>query len=185
MALPTRPEPASPATTPTRAAGPESGAKASTDRPTFFKGDVVVTGDVILSGADVAEDFEIVDSAEVEPGTVMVVDGIDRVRVSSVAYDRKVAGVVAGAGKYRSAILMDRRGHGSDRQPLAMVGKVLCKVDTSFAPVEIGDLLTTSPTHGHAMKVTEVDQAVGAILGKAMASLADGRGLLPVLVALQ
>jgi hypothetical protein len=151
----------------------------------YFEGDVVVTGDVILSGADLAEDFQVVGSSEVEPGTVMVLDGVDRVRVSSAAYDRKVVGVVSGAGEYRPAVLLDHRGRVSGRQSLALVGKVLCKVDASFAPVEVGDLLTTSPTQGHAMKVTEADRGFGAVLGKAMAPLVEGRGFLPMVVTLQ
>ena len=30
-----------------------------------------------------------------------------------------------------------------------------CKVDADIAPIEVGDLLTTSPTKGHAQKVVE------------------------------
>jgi hypothetical protein len=60
-----------------------------------------------------------------------------------------------------------------------------CKVDADIAPVEVGDLLTTSPTRGHAQKVTDRTHALGAVLGKAMAPLTAGRGTIPVLVALQ
>ncbi|HSH76947.1 MAG TPA: hypothetical protein VLA19_00260, partial [Herpetosiphonaceae bacterium] len=72
----------------------------------------------------------------------------------------------------------------SGRQPLAMVGKAFCKVDASYGPVKCGDLLTTSPTAGHAMTANDADRAFGAALGKAMAPLARGTGLLPVLIAL-
>ena len=49
-----------------------------------------------------------------------------------------------------------------------------------------GDLLTTSDTPGHAMKVTDPDRACGAILGKAMGRLARGeKGHVLVLVTLQ
>ena len=48
-----------------------------------------------------------------------------------------------------------------------------------------GDLLTTSDTPGHAMKVTEHSQAQGAILGKAMSGLKAGKGMVLVLVTLQ
>lgn len=47
------------------------------------------------------------------------------------------------------------------------------------------DLLTTSATPGHAMKVTSYDAARGAILGKAMTDLASAEGLVLVLVGLQ
>jgi hypothetical protein len=54
-----------------------------------------------------------------------------------------------------------------------------CKVDADVAPVAVGDLLTTSATRGHR------GAALGAVLGKAMAPLESGRGLVPVLVGLQ
>ncbi|HEY9604311.1 MAG TPA: hypothetical protein V6C85_22035 [Allocoleopsis sp.] len=60
-----------------------------------------------------------------------------------------------------------------------------CKVDADIAPVQIGDLLTTSPTKGHAQKVLDRPQAMGAIVGKALGSLDKGKGKIPVLVMLQ
>lgn len=59
-----------------------------------------------------------------------------------------------------------------------------CKVDASIAPIKVGDLLTTSPTKGHAQKVLEPEKAVGAIIGKALGSLDKGKGKIPVLVLL-
>jgi hypothetical protein len=46
-------------------------------------------------------------------------------------------------------------------------------------------MITTSDTPGHGMKVTDHSLAQGAIIGKAMSSLASGRGLVLVLVSLQ
>jgi hypothetical protein len=60
-----------------------------------------------------------------------------------------------------------------------------CKVDADIAPIEAGDLLTTSTTRGHAQKVTDKSQAVGAIIGKALGSLRLGKGKIPVIVTLQ
>jgi len=60
-----------------------------------------------------------------------------------------------------------------------------CKVDADVAPIAVGDLLTTSPTRGHAQKVAEPGRAVGAILGKALGALKEGKGKIPVLVLLQ
>ena len=68
---------------------------------------------------------------------------------------------------------------------VALAGRVYCWVDASYGAIEPGDLLTTSDTPGHAMKVTDHAQAQGAILGKAMSSLEGGRGLVLVLVSLQ
>jgi hypothetical protein len=149
-----------------------------------ISGDCVVTGDVRLAGADLAEHFEVADAGGVDAGTVMVLDGIDRVRVSDIAYDSKVAGVVAGAGEYRPGVVLDHREHPGNRKPLALVGKVYCKVDASGVPIEIGDLLTTSSTPGHAMKAVDPSRTFGAVLGKAMGACAGGTGLVPVLVAL-
>jgi hypothetical protein len=60
-----------------------------------------------------------------------------------------------------------------------------CKVDADIAPIEAGDLLTTSPTRGHAQKVVDRSQALGAIIGKALAPLRRGQGKIPVFVMLQ
>ena len=149
-----------------------------------FDGNVEVTGDIQLTGADVAEQFEVVGELTAEAGSVVVLVGGDRVRVSDEPYDRRVAGVVSGAAGYRPAVVLDRK-PGADRRPLALTGKVWCKVDADYAPVELGDLLTTSPTPGHAMNATDPRRAFGAVIGKALGSLPSGRSLVPVLVALQ
>jgi hypothetical protein len=65
------------------------------------------------------------------------------------------------------------------------LGKVYCKVDARFGAVEVGDLLTTSPTLGYAMKTTDPFKAFGAVIGKAMCPLGEGQGLIPILIALQ
>ena len=52
--------------------------------------------------------------------------------------------------------------------------------------IKPGDLLTTSPTPGHAMVVKNHSKAQGAILGKAMEKLPQGeRDQILVLVTLQ
>jgi hypothetical protein len=60
-----------------------------------------------------------------------------------------------------------------------------CKVDADIASIKVGDLLTTSPTRGHAQKALDPAKAVGAIIGKALGSLKEGKGKIPVLVMLQ
>ena len=81
-------------------------------------------------------------------------------------------------------VVLDHQGTEPNRQPLALVGKVLCKVDASDTPIELGDLLTTSSRPGHAMKAVDPQRAFGAVLGKAMGSCRSGTGVVPVLVAL-
>jgi hypothetical protein len=149
--------------------------------------DLHVEGDVQLVGADVAEQFEVDgvgDPDGVESGSVMVLTGDDRVRVCDRSYDRRVAGVLSGAGGYRPAVVLDRRST-DGRRPLALVGKVWCKVDADLAPVSVGDLLTTSPTPGHAMRADDPARAFGAVLGKALADVRVGRSLIPILVSMQ
>jgi hypothetical protein len=104
---------------------------------------------------------------------------------STTAYDKRVAGVISGAGAYRPGILLDKRPLGDERKAIALVGKVFCKVDATYSPIEVGDLLTTSPTPGHAMKADDSQRAFGAVLGKALRPMAEGKGLLPILVTLQ
>jgi hypothetical protein len=137
------------------------------------------------SAGDFAEEFDLTGCSAAEPGTVMVLDGEGAVTPSSCAYDRKAAGIVSGAGEYRAGIVLDKRTESGPRRALALVGKVYCKVDAGYAPIEIGDMLTTSPTYGHAMKATDAAQSFGAVIGKALRPLAAGAGMIPVLVALQ
>lgn len=66
-----------------------------------------------------------------------------------------------------------------------LVGKVYCKVDAGYGAVEIGDLLTTSPTPGHAMKAADASIAFGAVIGKSLARLPSGQGMIPIRIALQ
>jgi hypothetical protein len=69
--------------------------------------------------------------------------------------------------------------------PLAVVGIVPCKVTTENGPIQIGDLLVTSSTPGRAMKGTDHSKLVRAVVGKALEPLADGLGIIQVLVTLQ
>jgi hypothetical protein len=148
-------------------------------------GNILATGDVRLAGADCAEDFDVDDLDDLEAGMVMVIGKEERLRACGEAYDKRVAGVLSGAGGYRPGIVLDKQSSHSDRLPLALTGKVFCRVDADLAPVEVGDLLTTSPTPGHAMKAADPARALGAMLGKALRPLQMGRGLIPVLVSLQ
>jgi hypothetical protein len=115
----------------------------------------------------------------------MVLDENGVLRPSNTSYDRKVAGVISGAGDFRPGLILDRQGSLAGRLPLALVGKVYCKVDAAYGPIEVGDLLTTSPTPGHAMKASDPAQAFGAVIGKALRPLKSGQALVPILVSLQ
>jgi hypothetical protein len=151
----------------------------------YFEGDVEVTGDIRLLNADCAEDFDICETEQSEPGTVMVLGDEGKLEQSHKAYDKRVAGVVSGAGDYKPGIVLDKQQSSTTRKPIALLGKVFCKVDAGHGAIEIGDLLTTSPTPGHAMKADDPLKAFGTVIGKALRPLAAGQGLIPILIALQ
>jgi hypothetical protein len=142
-------------------------------------------GDIILRNADCAEDFDVAETEESEPGTLMVFDEEGVLRQSRRPYDKRVAGVVSGGGDCRPGLVLDRHPLRPNRRPVALMGRVFCKADARFSPIEIGDLLTTSHTPGHAMKAADPLKAFGAVIGKALKPLDEGDGLIPILVSLQ
>ena len=155
------------------------------DGKVHVNGALTVTDDIVLAGSDCAEDFALAPGATPDPGTVMVIESHGRLRECRDAYDTKVAGVISGGGDYKPGIVLGRKGADCEGAPLAMIGKVYCKVDATQSPIGVGDLLTTSDTPGHAMKAVDGSRAFGAIIGKALRPLPAGRALLPILVAMQ
>jgi hypothetical protein len=148
-------------------------------------GNIVTTGDIRLTNADCAEDFNIATDVPVEPGFVMVLGEEGELSPSQHAYDKRVAGVISGAGDFKPGIVLDKRQSPGNRQPIALLGKVFCKTDAGYGAIEVGDLLTTSPTRGHAMRADDPAKAFGAVIGKALRPLKEGQGLIPILIALQ
>ena len=149
-----------------------------------------VSGKVIeiTGGSDFSEKFDIRGDA-LEPGMIVSIDPKNpgQLALTTSAHDKKVAGIVSGAGGVKPGMLMSQAGTKADGQhPVALTGRVYCWVDADAnGAIEPGDMLTTSATPGHGMKVTDHTRAVGAIVGKAMTSLAKGKGLVLVLVNLQ
>ncbi|MCP4246297.1 MAG: hypothetical protein GY778_04535 [bacterium] len=140
----------------------------------------------ITGGADLSENFDV--SGRCEPGYVVCIDAQNpgQLVVSSKAYDRTVAGVISGAKDIRPGMLMGQRGSEADgKLPVALTGRVYVYADATYGAITPGDLLTTSDTAGHVMKVRDYTRAHGAIIGKAMSGLAEGKGLVLVLVTLQ
>jgi hypothetical protein len=144
----------------------------------------------ITGGSDLSERFEVsAEDEQVKPGMVVCIDpeSPGDLVVSKTTYDRTVAGIVSGAGGVKPGMLMGQEGtEAYGKHPVALSGRVYCWADASNSPIEPGDLLTTSNTPGHAMKVMDYEKAQGAILGKAMTRLESGeKELVLVLVALQ
>ncbi|MBI5764249.1 MAG: hypothetical protein HZA51_12070 [Planctomycetes bacterium] len=144
---------------------------------------------------DIAESFDLSNRDAIQPGMVLVMDvkRPGQLTLSTKSYDKKVAGIVSGAGGLKPGVVLGGRGTDPTGEtpvpqdlPIALSGRVYCFIDATLHPVEIGDLLTTSDTPGHAMKVTDFAGSQGAVLGKVMEPLEKGKkGLVLVLVALQ
>jgi hypothetical protein len=138
----------------------------------------------ITGGSDLAEPFVISGEGEPEPGTLVVIDEDNPggLRISDEPYDRRVAGVVSGAGGLSPGLTMSGYGEALDGHQVALTGRVYCWADASYGAIEPGDRLTTSATQGHAMKATDDAAAAGAVIGKAMTRLDAGQGLVLLLV---
>ena len=137
------------------------------------------------ASGDVAEMFAA--NGEIELGSVVVIDAQHggAMSVASAPYDRRVAGVVAGANNYRSAITLRGLEGGSGRVPVTLTGTAYCLASNANGPIKAGDLLTTSSMPGYAMKVTNHEAARGAILGKALEDLKGDKGHVLILASLQ
>jgi hypothetical protein len=140
----------------------------------------------LTGGSDIAEPFEITGD-DIPKGAVVIIDEENpgKLRMSGTAYDTRVAGIISGAGGVKPGIMLTQEKQYADQQQIAMSGRVYCLVDASYGAVKPGDLLTTSSTPGHAMKASDRERAYGAVIGKAMTGLANGQGLVLVLVSLQ
>ncbi|MGE0479479.1 MAG: hypothetical protein AB7Q17_03300 [Phycisphaerae bacterium] len=138
---------------------------------------------VQIRGADLAERIPSAD--KLEPGLLAVIDesGSGKLRLATEPYDRKVAGIVSGANDFPAGAILGNQ-PGSEADPaIALAGRVYCWADASYGPIGAGDLLTTSATPGHAMRVADdAGPARGCIIGKAITKLESGRGLILVLV---
>ncbi|HWX19363.1 MAG TPA: hypothetical protein VN578_05585 [Candidatus Binatia bacterium] len=152
----------------------------------FFGGNLSVCTLTIRGGCDLAEPFDMAED-EIPKGAVVVIDPQHpgKLKLSTEAYDTRVAGVVSGADGIQPGISMHQEGVNDGGRNVALSGRVYVLADASNGAIRPGDLVTTSATPGHAMKVTDHGQAQGAILGKAMTGLEEGRGTVLVLVTLQ
>jgi hypothetical protein len=140
--------------------------------------------DVHLRNGDCAEEFDLEPGSDADAGSVLVLTEEGRVTPCTTDYDTRVAGVMSGAGAYKPGLVLDRKGTSEGRVPVTLMGKVFCKVDATTYPLRAGDLLTTSSLPGHAMRACSRARMPGAIIGKALRGLAQGRALVPILLAL-
>ncbi len=139
-----------------------------------------------ITGADFAEKFPT--SEPIQPGMVVEIDPDNpgNLRLARGAYNKRVAGIVAGANGLSRGIVLGNMEGSEHHAPIAISGRVWVYADATEHAIEPGDFLTTAERPGYAMKATDLQKAQGAILGKAMTRLERGKtGFVLVLVNLQ
>ncbi len=133
------------------------------------------------SPADFAEMLPVMESPELGPGDVLVVDRQGMLARNSEAYEPTVVGVYS----TRPSYLGNSAKAGTEGYaPLAILGVVPVKVTDANGPIQPGDMLVSSATPGHAMR-SGPDPPQGTVLGKALDGLEQGRGTIRTIVMLQ
>jgi trimeric autotransporter adhesin len=144
-------------------------------------------GGTQTGGADFAESVAIAGERGLHgPGDLLVVDATAtrQLTLANEPYSTLVAGIYSTKpGVLATPHSMDEVA--ANEIPLAIVGIVPCKVSAENGPIQPGDLLVTSSTPGHAMKGTDRSRMLGAVVGKALEPLKEGKGVIQVLVTLQ
>ena len=145
---------------------------------------VAYTG--VLPGGDYADSVDVTgDRAKYDAGDLLVIDPDHpgKFLKSAAPYSTSVAGIFS-----TKPGTVGRRQTGPkspDEVPMAMVGIVPTKVTAENGPIHPGDLLVTSSTLGYAMKGTDRNRMLGAVVGKALGNLDSGTGVVEVVVTLQ
>ena len=146
-------------------------------------------GFISVSGSrvhDIAEVFDLETREGVVPGSIMSVDalGSGALMPAATPNDRKVVGVISGAGDFQHAMLIGSREDGSHDLPVALSGQVYVPVSAENGPISPGDLLVSSSSPGVAMAARDIGRSIGAVVGKALQGFAadDAEGLIRMLV---
>ena len=148
-------------------------------------GDAQVDGNLAAKYQDVAEWVRT--SPALAPGTVVVIDSAhpDCLVATDKPYDTRVAGVISP----KPGLLLGEPGSGKAK--VAHSGRVKVRVDATYGPIALGDLLVTSPTSGRAMRSEAVNigeaeiHRPGTLIGKALEPWTAGKGEILVLLTLQ
>jgi len=124
---------------------------------------------------DIAEDIL---AEGCESGGVVVIDPNNNQKVikCTKSFDTTVAGVISEDPAFHIG-KQDKEGY----LPLALAGRIPCKVTTENGPIKRGDLLVTSSKPGYAMRADPDKLRPGMILGKALEPL-EGDGKIVVLI---
>jgi len=122
--------------------------------------------------ADLAENY--LADTDYDFGTVLVFGGDQEVTITNEKGDTRVAGIVS----ENPAHLMNSALEGEHVVPLALQGRVPCKV---IGKVNKGDMLVTSAIEGYA--IVNNSPGIGQVIGKAVGSkLDEEKGLVEIVV---
>jgi hypothetical protein len=149
-----------------------------------FDGRVNITNNAAdsLFPANIVEYFEVDDDEFLSPGDLLVVSdkGGSLLSKSRKPFSKGVIGVISG----NPTLVINNSGKEQKIYPVVLAGKAMCKVDARKTPVAPGDFIVTSDTAGCGMRGSIDDFAkIGTVIGKALDSIAEGIGTIPVFIA--
>ncbi|MBN2041722.1 MAG: hypothetical protein JW864_16925, partial [Spirochaetes bacterium] len=133
------------------------------------------------SPVNIVEMFEVDEDQFIGAGDVLTASekGKSILKRSTVKYSKSVIGIVSG----NPTVIINNSGLKKKIYPIALTGKVLCRIDAREKPVKAGDLIVTSGTPGCGMAgVIDSFNKIGTVIGKALDNLDKGIGTIPVFV---
>ena len=116
------------------------------------------------------------------PGDILIVSdkGKSLLTRSTKKYFKGVIGIISG----NPSIIINNSDSEKKIYPVVLAGKTLCRIDARQKAVKPGDLIVTSDTPGCGMAgVIDSFDKIGTVIGKALDSLDNGIGTIPVFVA--
>ncbi|MDD5528350.1 MAG: hypothetical protein PHO56_05295, partial [Patescibacteria group bacterium] len=153
----------------------------------YVNGDAYISGQITAGSGDVAEEFYT--DKNYPAGTVLVMDnkpsyaeasageGYKSSRACNKKYDSTVIGVIS-----EKPGMVVGQIEGKYKAPVALVGVIKVRANSSNGKIHQGDLLTTSAISGEAMLASAPQ--IGTIIGKALED-DSGKGFVMALVNLK
>jgi hypothetical protein len=149
----------------------------------------VITSEIqIRGGSDLAENFDVTDDEDLQPGMLVSIDPKKEgsLRITNEVADKKIVGVISGANGIKPGMLMGQQNSiAYGKHPVALTGRVYVLCNNEGGEIRAGDFLTSSSRRGYAKKASSPSEAQGAIIGKAMGNADPATGFVLVLVNLQ
>jgi hypothetical protein len=148
-------------------------------------GNLDCMGNIRGAHSDLAENY--LSDLDLAPADVVCLDQTrDRITLAAKANDTLVIGVISSKpGFLLNGMQGENKASGTLAYPVALCGRVPCKVTDENGPICRGDLLTSSSTPGHAMKASIDLHRPGTIIGKALEGLHSGKGVIEIFVNLR